>query len=293
MQTSSDYVAIKRCITIPNQVAATHQQRSAITFVVKSENFVEKYRFSIYNYLVTAIVYSWRVRLLWRAVDRCERTQPCRIKSKEEITIRGMFILRVWNVYIFITNYKDKGRVRFTVQTLIALIVRAYVRRNLNYGVSERENVCVGGARRYENRRERKEAQRDAKRRWLFIGCARFRSLPSKGSLSFALPVRPFGSRKDKKEEEEEKKRKDGKEDLWRIFIIPRHYSFDAPLYRGGNRCTLCSLSRLAPLFFPLPSVSRDLLSFICYLQEFKKMDKENEMEFLFDLALYDDRVIE
>ena len=49
----------------------------------------------------------------------------------------------------------------------------------------------------------------------------------------------------------------------------------------------------LAPLFFPLPSVSRDLLSFICYLQEFKKMDKENEMEFLFDLALYDDRVIE
>lgn len=95
MQTSSDYVAIKRCITIPNQVAATHQQRFAITFVVKSENSVEKYRFSIYNYLVTAIVYSWRVRLLWRAVDRCERTQPYRIKSKEEITIRGMFILRV------------------------------------------------------------------------------------------------------------------------------------------------------------------------------------------------------
>lgn len=47
------------------------------------------------------------------------------------------------------------------------------------------------------------------------------------------------------------KKKKDGKEDLWRIFIIPRHYSFDAPLCRGGNRCTLCSLSRLAPLFFP------------------------------------------
>lgn len=71
-----------------------------------------------------------------------------------------MFILRVWNVYIFITNYKDKGRVRFKVQTLIALIVRAYVRRNLNYGVSERENVCVGGTRTEEKEKKRKEMQR-------------------------------------------------------------------------------------------------------------------------------------
>lgn len=72
-----------------------------------------------------------------------------------------MFILRVWNVYIFITKYEDKGRVRFTVETLIALIVRAYVRRNLNYGVSERENVCVGGARRTEEKeKKRKEMQR-------------------------------------------------------------------------------------------------------------------------------------
>lgn len=37
---------------------------------------------------------------------------------------------------------------------------------------------------------------------------------------------------------------------------------------------------------FPPSFESRDLLPFIYYLQEFKKMDKENEMEFLFDLRL-------
>lgn len=113
----------------------------------------------------------------------------------------------------------------FWPRTLIAPIVRAYVRRNLNYGVSERKNVCVGGEQRNEKRREEKEKKRKEMQRgaWLFIGCARFRSLPSKGSLSFLLAIDATAQVK--------KKKKNGKKKgvPWVIFIIPCHYSFDTP----------------------------------------------------------------
>lgn len=107
----------------------------------------------------------------------------------------------------------------FSSETLIAPIVRAYVRRNLNYGVSERENVCVGGARWNGKRRERKEAQRDAKRRLVIY---RLRPVSKTSKQGFPLVCAPYPAGAG------EKTKRKRKEDSWAIFIIPRHYSSDA-----------------------------------------------------------------
>lgn len=92
--------------------------------------------------------------------------------------------------------------------------------------------------RRGEKEKKRKEMQRSG---WLFIGCARFRSLASKG-----LPPR---LRSLSERGVEKRQKGSGMQDPRAIFIIPRHYSFDARARRGGNRCNPVHFLRLAPLF--------------------------------------------
>lgn len=94
---------------------------------------------------------------------------------------------------------------------------------------------------REEKEKKRKEMQRGG---WLFIGCARFRRLPSKGSLSFALPIRPAPEKRQKGNA----RRIHGRSLLFLVII--------RPMLGHGKVVTgaaPCSLSRLAPLL-PLRS---------------------------------------